>query len=119
MSTTTDERRNPTTHGSSISSTDLPPPLRPDFDGWDGLRAVGHSTAARILHLDADRLVPVSAFMAVCFCVVKQADWIPYTSIVIIALSAMLLRKGIGNDATTPFESTKDPPQPRNAAVSS
>ena len=88
--------------------------LRPNVDAWDGLRAVVESTS--VLKLDAIRLVPVSAFLAIGYCVAHQADWIPYASIVTIALGTMLVLKGSVNVATS-IESSKDPPQPRNLEV--
>ena len=86
--------------------------MRPDLDLWDGLRVVGESTVTRILGLDVNRLVPVSAILAICYCVVQQADWIPYASIVIVALGTMHLQKVRETRASAPIESTKDPPQP-------
>ncbi len=92
-------------------------PLRPEPDPWKGLRVVGESAVARILGLDADRLVPAGAILAICFSVYQQADWIPYASIVAVALGAMLAQKGSGNRASAPIESTKDPPQPGGLQV--
>ncbi len=94
-----------------------PTPLRPDLDAWKGFRVVGESAVARILGLDTDRLVPAGAILAICFSVAQQADWIPYASIVAIALGAMLAQKGSGNRASAPIESTKDPPQSRGLQI--
>ncbi len=112
MSTATIEQEaSSSTKRDSTPSRD-PAPLRPDVDTWKGIRVVGESTVARILGLDVDRLVPAGAILAVCFCVAQQADWIPYASIVAVALGAMLAHKGSGNRASAPVESAKDPPQP-------
>ncbi len=87
-------------------------PLRPNLEAWSGLRVV----ADTIARLDSAALVPLGAFAAIGYCATQQADWVPYASIISIALSAMLLQRGRAH-AATPIESTKDPPQPGGLAV--
>ncbi len=89
--------------------------LRPAVDPWKtGIREVAESTAARILRLESSHLVQLGALLAVYGCATQGAGWMPYVSILSIALIAMLFPKVI--HAETSSETSKDPSESRGVS---
>lgn len=68
--------------------------VSPDYEGWKELRE-SRSPWERVLYqlekLDAGRLIPVSALIAVGYCVLENGPWYAYATVFAVTTTAMLI----------------------------